>query len=62
LRESFENFSQKYQGLSVRIPLPEMTTDNSLMIAIAGFVNVSQNPELLKNQKEIIANGNLRLS
>ncbi len=62
LRESFENFSQKYPELSVRIPLREMTTDNSLMIAIAGFVNVTQNPDILKNQKEIVANGNLRLS
>jgi N6-L-threonylcarbamoyladenine synthase len=62
LRKTFENFSQKYSELTVRIPLHEMTTDNSLMIAIAGFINVSQNPELLKNQKEIVANGNLRLS
>jgi N6-L-threonylcarbamoyladenine synthase len=62
LREEFENFSQKYPGLSVRIPLREMTTDNSLMIAIAGFVDVTQNPELLLDQKTIIANGNLRLS
>ena len=62
LRDTFENFNQKYSELTVRIPLREMTTDNSLMIAIAGFVNVTQNPELLKSQKEIIANGNLRLS
>jgi N6-L-threonylcarbamoyladenine synthase len=61
LRKAFQNFNQKYSDLTVRIPLREMTTDNSLMIAIAGFVNVTQNPKLLQTKPTIIANGNLRL-
>ncbi len=61
LRKEFEKLGQKYSDLSVHIPLHELTTDNSLMIAMAGYVNVVQNPKLLKNQKEIVAKGNLRL-
>jgi len=61
LREAFQNFSQKYPELAVRIPAREMTTDNSVMIAFAGFVDVVQKPELLENQKEIVADGNMRL-
>ena len=43
-------------------PSKEQTGDNSLMIGIAGYINVTQNPEVLKNQANIKANGNLRLS
>jgi N6-L-threonylcarbamoyladenine synthase len=62
LRAEFEKLSEKYNDLDVRIPLREMATDNSLMIAIAAFVDVTKNPETLKEQKEIKANGNLELS
>ena len=61
LREEFEGLAEKYSDLVVRVPMREMTTDNSLMIAVASFVDVTKNPQLLQTEHIIIANGNLRL-
>ena len=61
LREEFQKLEQKYSDLTVRVPMREMTTDNSLMIAVASFVDVTKNPQLLQTEHIIIANGNLRL-
>lgn len=61
LREKFEEFEKKYNGLVVKIPTRALATDNSLMIACASYINVSLYPELLKNQQKIIAKGNLKL-
>lgn len=61
LREKFEEFEKKYNGLVVKIPTRALATDNALMIACATYINISLYPELLKTQQKIIAKGNLKL-
>lgn len=62
LKESFHELENVYTGLKVFTPTKNMSTDNSVMIALAGYINVSQKPELLKEKNKISANGNLSLS
>ncbi|MBI4155907.1 MAG: tRNA (adenosine(37)-N6)-threonylcarbamoyltransferase complex transferase subunit TsaD [Candidatus Zambryskibacteria bacterium] len=61
LREEFIKFEKKYNDLIVRIPSMTMAGDNALMIAYATYINVTLHPELMRNPKKIIANGNLKL-
>lgn len=61
IRKSFERLA-KEENISLYIPEKSLSTDNALMIAIAGFVNLKQNKRLLKiRQKNIVAKGNLSL-
>ncbi len=62
LRESFTALTYEYTGLIVKVPTKDMATDNSLMIACAGYVQVTLHPDLLMHPPEkIIAQGNLKL-
>ncbi len=58
IRESFLGLS----GLQVFIPDLSLATDNAVMIAMAGYINATKNPSVLKTDpKTIVAQGNLRL-
>ncbi len=60
IRESF--FNLKSNNLEVLVPEISLTTDNAVMIAVAGYIQISKNGETLKtNPKNISAQGNLRL-
>ena len=48
--------------IEVKIPAKEMTTDNSVMIAMACYINALKNPKSEWNKSEIKACGNLELS
>lgn len=61
IAQSFISLQNEYQGLMVKIPNRTLSTDNSLMIASATYINVCIYPELLKIKHNIIANGNSRL-
>ena len=57
LREQFEKLVEIFPGLSIRVPPRELTTDNALMIAVAGYFRAHEkkDPELIR------AEGNLSL-
>lgn len=61
LREAFQSFESKYAGLTVKIPEKSLSTDNSIMIACAGYIKICINPDLLSYPQQIRANGNLAL-
>lgn len=64
IREVFEHLiKNEYENISLYIPYQELSTDNAIMIAVAGYFRYKQNPEKYKNQNidEIKAEGNLRL-
>ncbi len=61
LRNVFLSFEKTNKGLVVKIPVKPLTTDNSLMIAAAAYINLMLYPEILSYPQKIVANGNLRL-
>ncbi|MSR73128.1 tRNA (adenosine(37)-N6)-threonylcarbamoyltransferase complex transferase subunit TsaD [Candidatus Parcubacteria bacterium] len=70
IRESFlglekitkEEESPSERGLKVFIPDLALATDNAVMIAMAGYIQATKNPSVLKTDpKTIVAQGNLRL-
>ena len=55
-----ENISEKYSNIELRLPAHELTTDNAVMIALAGFYrSISAHG---KPSSEIRANGNQHLA
>ena len=51
-----------FPSLTLRLPEKLLTTDNAIMIGIAGFVTISTNPGILDDQRTIKATGNLTLN
>ena len=52
----------EFSKIALYIPSKELSTDNAIMIAIAGYFRYKQNPEKYKNQNiELKADGNLSL-
>jgi N6-L-threonylcarbamoyladenine synthase len=60
LKEEFGKLEN--EELKVMMPTRSAATDNALMIASACYINVLKNPKIISEDREIIANGNLRLS
>ena len=61
IAEAFRTLAEEYPQLTLRLPIRELSTDNAIMIGIAAFIEVSQNPEILINQTPITARGNLSI-
>jgi len=65
IRETFarlQNDSETVtENINVWVPEINLTTDNSIMIGIAGYLNFKQNPDKAEINPEIVANGNLSL-
>jgi len=59
LEEMAKEFHE--QGLTLLMPSRKLSTDNALMIGLAGYIKVKTEPEVLQNQEPIIAKGNLSL-
>ena len=60
-----KHLKEKFQGLKDSNPLfpaPLLTTDNAIMIGIAGYIRVITEPEILKTKLALKAQGNLSLS
>lgn len=62
IASEFSNLENKYNNLKIITPTKSLSTDNSLMIASATYINLCLFPELLKKSGQIIALGNLSLS
>ncbi len=61
IRRVFETkMKEKYPEVSLRIPSPELTTDNAVMIALAGFYRASRKE--FANLETLKADGNLSLA
>jgi N6-L-threonylcarbamoyladenine synthase len=64
IRETFinlQNDSETNAKINAWVPEINLTTDNAIMIGIAGYLNFIQNPESAKINPEISADGNLSL-
>src|SRR3989344_2222915 len=59
IRESFAVLEKTFSGLSVLFPTIKLSTDNSIMIAMAAFLRISSKQETVI---PIAANGNLSFS
>ncbi len=61
IRRTFvDNITNEYPHITLRIPVPSLTTDNAIMIALAGFYH-AQNKEFA-DLETLKASGNLRLA
>jgi N6-L-threonylcarbamoyladenine synthase len=60
VQELFGELAREFPGLALYTPGPGLATDNAVMIGVAGFVSVSQNPALLESEGKIEAEGNLQ--
>lgn len=59
IRRTFtEKMREEYPGVSLRIPSAALTTDNAIMIALAGFYRAARNG----SSTDFAADGNLRLA
>jgi N6-L-threonylcarbamoyladenine synthase len=54
-----ENMASEFSQVDLRIPTAELTTDNAIMIALAGYYRAKAGSE---NATELSANGNLALA
>lgn len=50
---------KEFPDITLRMPTGLMSTDNAIMIGIAAFIKIRQNPEILKEKTLIKAIGNL---
>jgi N6-L-threonylcarbamoyladenine synthase len=62
LRESFRKLASVHKGLSLYIPEMELSTDNSVMIGMAGYLRILKSHSILQSKKKIVAQGNLLLT
>ena len=64
IRDTFKNlFSSEYPDLSLYLPDPKLSTDNSIMIALAGHARASQALRpTTEDLSTLIASGNRSLS
>lgn len=61
LRGIFQDFEKEYSGLIVKTPVKSMSTDNSVMIACAGYMKISRDPGIVSYPQQIKAKGNMEL-
>lgn len=62
LSQELTKLINELPDVKLRLPNKALTTDNAIMIGIAGFIRASMEPKLLENQTEIKAQGNLSIS
>lgn len=61
IREAFLELASKFDGLVLKTPTKELSTDNSIMIACASYIKTIVYPEIISKNNKIIAEGNLKL-
>lgn len=62
IRKSFVKLIKKFPEVALLLPTQELSTDNSVMIGIAGYVQAKSNKKIIKKKGAFSANGNLHLS
>jgi len=61
IRSAFQALAEEC-SIPLHIPERELATDNSVMIGMAGYLQIKKKPSLLKSKKPITAKGNVTLS
>lgn len=61
LSRELNKLTSQFPNINLRLPTKLLTTDNAIMIAIAAFIRISVEPEILKDKIAIVARGNLSL-
>ena len=62
IRKAFEEMlKNEFPETALHVPQAELSTDNAIMIAVAGYFRFIQNPEKYKQNIELKADGNLSL-
>ena len=62
IRKSFIELTKDFENLTLHIPEQQLTTDNSVMIGMAGYLHIVDKPSLLRTKKKIVARGQATLS
>jgi len=62
IREAFNNLKNEHTDMAIYIPESDLTTDNALMIALAGYSNFIAKRKSTHGIDDIRATGNLKLS
>ncbi|MBX9745200.1 MAG: tRNA (adenosine(37)-N6)-threonylcarbamoyltransferase complex transferase subunit TsaD, partial [Chlamydiales bacterium] len=62
IKQALKKLVKEFPGLTLHTPNKNVSTDNSIMIGIAGYGRIKTFPKLLKQKGALIASGNLRLS
>jgi N6-L-threonylcarbamoyladenine synthase len=62
LCSKLEELKLDFPHLSTHFPTKTMATDNAIMIGLAAYIQVTLNPDLLKTERVLEANGNLSLN
>jgi len=60
IRTAFTNIGIEYSYLDIKMPNKELSTDNSTMIAFAGYITILTKGKVF-NPEEFVAQGNLKL-
>lgn len=62
IQKQFAKLIESYPQVTLRIPERTMATDNAIMIGLAGYVRAETQPELLKSDTTLKAEGKLTLT
>ena len=62
LTREIKKMVNKFPGINLLIPVKLLATDNAIMIGLAAFIKIGKTPEILKDETEIKARGNLSIS
>ncbi len=62
IKKELKKLTKEFPNLTIHTPLLNVSTDNSIMIGIAGYGRIKKFPKLLKQKGALKATGNLRLS
>lgn len=62
LGQKISEMTTDFPNLTLYIPERDLSTDNAIMIAIAGYVRVITNPSMIDTKESLIARGNLSIS
>ncbi|TAL49546.1 tRNA (adenosine(37)-N6)-threonylcarbamoyltransferase complex transferase subunit TsaD [Patescibacteria group bacterium] len=61
LRRKFQKLIRQFRPLSLHIPPIELSTDNSIMIALAAYIKIRSQPTILKEKRRIRASGGAKI-
>jgi N6-L-threonylcarbamoyladenine synthase len=62
IKQAFEEMiKDEFPEATLYVPQPELSTDNAIMIAVAGYFRYMQDPEKYRQDMDIKADGNLSL-
>jgi N6-L-threonylcarbamoyladenine synthase len=62
LKVEMQKMADKFGSLRLLLPEKLLSTDNAIMIGIAGYVEATLNPEILSHSGKIAAKGNLSIN